>query len=202
VHDYVCQAHQTDMDFLKERAERINYEILVEGKMFFFRPVQNAASEVLTLTMEDDLLEFRPRLSTMRQFTSTRVFGWSPADKTEILGQAASGDEVSLMGGSQGGGAMVHAAFGDASADFGNAPVATQAEADQFAKAYYNSAALALISGDGVCRGRSGLKAGTVIKIDGVGNRFSGQYYVTSAVHRYSSNRGYQTHFSFRRSGS
>lgn len=202
VHDYVCQAHQTDMEFLKERAWRINYEVLVEGKKFFFRPVQNAASEVLTLTMEDDLLEFRPRLSTMRQLTSARVFGWNPGDKKEILGQAASGDEVSIMGGSQGGGAMVQAAFGEASADFGNAPVATQAEADQFAKAYYNSAALALISGDGVCRGRSDLKAGTVIKIDGVGSRFSGQYYVIAAVHRYISNRGYQTHFSFRRSGS
>src|SRR5438874_4873074 len=67
VHDYVLQANQTDLDFLCERASRIQYEVVVENKTLFFRPVANAQSEVLTLTMDDDLLEFYPRLSSAGQ---------------------------------------------------------------------------------------------------------------------------------------
>jgi len=201
-HDYVCQAHQTDMEFLKERAKRINYEVKVEGKKLLFRPVQNGESEILTLSAEDDLLEFLPRLSTMRQVTEAKVLGWDPKEKKELLGQSKTGDEVSTMGGDKSGGALVQGPFGDAAASFGDLPVASQAEADQVAKARLNSAALELISGEGICGGRYDLTAGKVIKIEGVGKRFSGQYYVIAAGHRYSASRGYQTHFFVRRSGS
>jgi phage protein D len=201
-HDYVCQAHQTDMEFLKERAKRINYEVVVDGKKLIFRPVQNGESEIMTLTMEGDLLEFSPRLSTMRQLTETKVLGWDPKEKKEILGQSKTGEEVSTMGGDKSGGALVQGPFGEATASLGDLPVATQAEADQVAKARLNSAALELISGEGICRGRYDLAAGKVIKIDGVGTRFSGQYYVVAASHRYRSSRAYETYFSFRRSGS
>jgi len=200
-HDYVCQAHQTDMEFLKERARRINYEVRVDGEKLVFQPVQNAESELATLTLEDDLLEFSPRLSTMRQITEATVLGWDPKEKTELLGQSTTGDEASTMGGSDSGGALVQQPFGDAVASSGDLPVATQAEADQVAKARLNRAALELISGEGLCRGRYDLIAGMVIKIDGIGTRFSGQYYITAARHRYTANRGYQTHIFVRRSG-
>jgi len=200
-HDYVCQAHQTDLEFLKERARRINYEVLVDGKKLLFQPVQNGESELMTLTMEDDLLEFYPRLSTMRQVTEAKVLGWDPKEKKELLGQSKTGDETSTMGGSQSGGALAQGPFGDATASTGTLPVASQAEADQIAKARLNSAALEFISGEGVCRGRYDLTAGAVIKIDGIGTRFSGQYYVVAARHRYSANLGYQTNIAVRRSG-
>src|SRR4029434_6733119 len=69
VHDYILQANQTDLDFLHERASRIQYEVVVEDKTLFFRPVGNAQSEVLTISMDDDLLEFSPRLSSAGQAT-------------------------------------------------------------------------------------------------------------------------------------
>jgi phage protein D len=201
-HEYVCQAHQTDLEFLHERASRINYEVVVEGKKLLFRPVQNAASEVATLTREEDLLEFFPRLSTMRQLTETDVLGWDPKEKKEILGQSKTGDEASTMGGDKSGGALVQGPFGDAAASTGDLPVATQAEADQIATARLNKASLELISGEGLCRGRNDLTAGIVIRIDGIGTRFSGLYYVVAASHRYGASRGYQTNFFVRRSGS
>ena len=36
--DYVMQQNQTDLDFLRERARRIGYEVVVEDKIFYFRP--------------------------------------------------------------------------------------------------------------------------------------------------------------------
>lgn len=202
VHDHVFQANQTNMEFLQECARRINYEILVEDKKMIFRAVHNATSEILTLTMEDDLLEFRPRLSTMRQLSEVDVLAWDPKEKKAITGTSKIGDEASLMGGQKNGGDLAKGFFGDAVGKVGDRPVMTQAEADQVAKARFNSVSLALISGEGTCRGRGDLAAGTVIKIDGVGTRFSGKYYVITAVHRYTPQHAYQTRFQFRRNAS
>jgi phage protein D len=195
VHDYVLQANQTDMEFLQERARLIHYELVVDDKTLHFRPVQNDQGEVLTVTPQDDLLAFYPRLSTVGQLTELKVRGWSPKDKKELVGQAAAGDEVSTMGGQDTGAALADSAFGAAAGMVAFTPVLTQAEADQLAKAGFNRAILSLILGDGVCAGRTDLRPGTVIKLDGIGKRFSGQYYVKATSHRYSPRKAYQTHF-------
>ncbi|NES88023.1 MULTISPECIES: phage late control D family protein [Okeania] len=201
VHDYILQGSQTDIEFLQERAKRINYEVVVEDKTLFFRPVGNAESEILTLSFEDDLMEFYPHLSSMGQVSELTVRGWNPKEKQEIVGEARVGDEVSTMGGQNSGAALVEDAFGTAVATVSDRPVLTQAEADQFAKARFNNLALGLITGEGVCWGRTDLRPGKVIKIDGVGKRFSGQYYVTATVNRYQAQSGYRTHFTVRRNG-
>ncbi len=199
VHDYVLQPNQTDLEFLQERARQIQYEVVVEDKTLYFRPVANAESEILTLTLERDLLEFYPRLSSVSQISEVTVRGWNPKDKEAVVGQARTGDEVSKMGGQNSGAALGETAFGAAVGRVIDHPVMTQAEADQLAKAHFNQATLGLISGEGVCWGRTDLRPGKVIKIDGVGQRFSGQYYVTSVSHRYTAERGYYSHFTVRR---
>jgi len=202
VHDYVLQPNQTNLEFLQERARRIEYEVVVEDKTLHFRPVQNAQGEVLTLTFDDDLLEFYPRLSTMGQLSEIELRGWSPKDKKEIVATAKGGDEVSTMGGSDSGAAIAQSAFGDAGVLLSDLPVLTQAEADQLVRACFNRAVLDLISGEGVCSGRTDLRPGQVVKIDGIGTRFSGQYYVSATSHRYTPRHAYQTHFAVRRNAS
>jgi uncharacterized protein len=195
VHDYVLQANQTDMEFLQERAGRIHYELAVEDRTLHFRPLQNDQGEVLTVTPDDDLLEFRPRLSTMGQLTELEIRGWSVKDKKELVARAKAGDEVSSMGGQSTGAAITESAFGAAAVLSYAVPVLTQAEADQMARGGFNRAILTLISGDGLCNGRTDLRPGTVIKVDGIGTRFSGQYYVKATSHCYSPSYAYQTHF-------
>lgn len=199
VHDYVMQVNQTDMEFLQERSRRLHYEVIVRDKTLIFRPVANADSAVLTLTFDNDLLEFYPRLSSASQVSEVTVRGWNPKEKKEIVGRAREGDEASRMGGQATGAALAKSKFGAAVGAIGDSPILTQAEADRLAKAKFNTMALSFISGEGVCWGRTDLRPGKVIKIDGIGQRFSGQYYVTSTLHRYTSHQGYQTHFTVRR---
>jgi len=201
-HDYVLQANQSDLEFLLERARRINYEVLSDDQTLVFRQTPLDAAEALTLSFESGgLLEFYPRLTSAFPVTEVKVRGWSPKDKKEIVGQARKGDEPCPMGGAQSGAAVVESAFGAAAGLVTNYPVMSQAEADQVAKARYNSAGLTLIEGGGVCYGRADLRAGKVIKIDAVGARFSGNYLVTAARHAYTP-RGYYTHFEVRRNAS
>jgi phage protein D len=152
--------------------------------------------------MDDDLLEFYPRLSSAGQVSGVTVRSASLKEKEELVGQASAGDAVSTMGGQQSGAVLVEGAFGAAIEVLSTHPVATQAEADQLARARLNHLVLNLISGEGVCYGRTDLRAGKVIKIEGVGQRFSGQYYVTAAVHRYAPQDAYHTHFTVRRNAS
>jgi phage protein D len=202
VHDYVLQLNQTDLSFLRERARRIQYEVAVEDKALIFRPVASAESEIMTLSLADHLLEFYPRLVSGGQASEVSVRSWNPKDREALVGQARVGDEVSLMGGEAGGGELAEGAFGEAVVVLSGHPVMTQGEADQLAKARFNALALGLITGEGICWGRTDLVSGSVIRIDGVGQRFGGQYYVTAALHRYSPQHGYRTHFTVRRSGS
>ena len=201
-HEYVVQANQTDIEFLHERARRIQYEVMVDDKKLLFRPAAHAKSEALTLTQTDDLIEFAPRLTSAGQVTEVNVRGWSPKEKKEIVGKGKTGDEVSKMGGQNSGPTQAEGAFGAVIGLMSAMPVMTLAEADQIAKARLNELALEFIEGEGVCLGRTDLRAGKVIKIDGIGKRFGGQYYVTSAVHSYNPNKGYLTHFTVRRNAS
>jgi phage protein D len=201
IHDYVIQANQTDLEFLQERARRIQYEVFVTDKTLHFRPVQNDKSEVMTLTIGEHLLEFYPRLSMVRQISEVSVRGWNPQEKKKILSTAEVGFESAKMGGKKSG-PQINNVFGSMTDELSMRPAMTQAEADQMAKATLNQKALSLIEGEGLCLGRTDLRAGKVIKIAGVGERFSGQYYVTSAIHRYTAQGGYRTHFQVRRNAS
>ncbi|MCM0593895.1 MAG: hypothetical protein KA716_28400 [Gloeotrichia echinulata DEX184] len=203
----MLQANQTDMEFLQARASQIQYEVVVEDKTLFFRPVGNAKPEILTLTFKADLLEFYPRVSAIGQVAQTAVQGWNFKEKAKILGQARAGDEVSTMGGQKSGAALSQSAFGNGTGVISYHPIMSQAEADQLAKANFNQGVQMLITGEGICKGRTDLRAGKVIKIDGdrIGKQFRGEYYVTAASHRFSARSshngrgGYYTHFTFKR---
>ncbi len=211
--DYVLQHNQTDMEFLQERARRIAYEIIVEDKTLHFRPQQIAKPEVLTLSLEEDIVEFYPRSSTMAQVGQVTVRGWDPKTKEAIVAQAAAGKETSTMGGASSGPKTADKAFGASISSSVNWPMFNQAEADQSALGWFNDMALAYVSGEGLCLGRTDLCAGTVIKIEGLGERFSGSYYVVSARHSISPERDfsgqgssglgcYRTAFTVRRNAS
>jgi len=198
-HDYVIQANKTDLAFLLERARAIKYEVLVDDKKLIFRPVANAESESLTLSLEADLLGFSPNLSSSGQVSEAKVRGWSPQDKKEIVGEARSGDEGATMGGSQSGVALTEDKFGSAASVIANQPVMSQAEADQMAKALLQKKTLSLVTGSGSCIGRTDLRPGKVVVIEGVGTMFSGKYYVNQTTHSYSPQGGYRTSFSVQR---
>jgi uncharacterized protein len=196
---YVLQHNQTDLDFLLTRARRINFEISVKDKDFVFRPRKISDSPELTLHREVELLDFRPRLTTLGQVPGLEVRGWDPARKEEIVGSAGVGDEPKLMGGSRSGPSVSSRAFGTPASVRVTTPVQSKDEANAMAKRGFGEMALAYIRADGRCIGEPRLRAGTVVKIEGIGSRFSGSYYVTSTEHSFGPSKGYRTQFSARR---
>jgi phage protein D len=196
---YVLQHNQTDLDFLTTRARRINFEVSMKDRNLLFRPRKISDSAELTLHREVELLDFRPRLTSLGQVPALEVRGWDPTKKQEIIGTAGAGDEPRLMGGSRSGPSNSGKAFGTTASARVTSPVQSKDEADEMAKRGFGEMALAYIRADGRCIGEPRLRAGTVVKIEGIGTRFSGSYYVTSTEHAFGPSKGYRTQFSARR---
>jgi phage protein D len=194
---YVLQNNCTDFELLQERAAQIAYEVVVEDNTLFFRPAGNAGGDVLQLTLGDDLSEFSPRLSTVGQVGAVTVRGWDPRNKQLIKTTADHLD--ARMGGQRSGAELVSAAFGAAALVEIGRSVTSPAEAEQIARGLFNRMALELIVGEGASSGSAQLRAGRVIGLRGLGKRFSGSYYVTRAIHRFTADRGYETKFQVRR---
>lgn len=196
--DYVLQHNQTDFEFLQERAQRIGYEMVVIDKTLHFRERRNQGSAEVILKREVELLEFSARLTTVGQVEEVLVQGWNPKNKEEVVARSGAGDEQD-MGGATSGPAKAQQAFGNTGGTTVNIPVLSQAEADQLASGTFKEMALHYIEGHGVCIGRPDLRAGRLVEIEGLGQRFSGRYYVTSAEHTFRPRSGYRTNFIVRR---
>lgn len=200
--NHVLQSNKTDWEFLKYRAQRIGYEVLVKNKTLYFRPSQNNTAKVLTLKYDDDLLDFSARLSTMSQVGQVEVRGWDPQQKELFISKAGIGKETTTMEGNTSGPKAANKEFGKTSYTIKDVIVSSQAEANQIALKLFNEMALDYVTGDGSCLGRTDLHPGMTIEITGIGKRFSGLYYVNSVTHSYSKTQGFRTQFSVKRNAS
>lgn len=199
IHEHVLQHNQTNLEFLQQRAERIGYEVFVQDKTLRFRPRNVDGDEALVLRREIELLEFYPRSTSMNQVAEVTVRGWDPKQKREVIAHSRPASVRGRLGGTTGPAAMQQS-FRDTRSLEVRSPVSSQAEADNLASGLLNEMALRHVTGDGVCIGRTDLRPGRLVRIEGIGRRFSGLYYVTSTEHRYTRTRGYRTAFTVKRS--
>ncbi|HEV2915048.1 MAG TPA: hypothetical protein VGX92_17355 [Pyrinomonadaceae bacterium] len=197
-HEYLLQDNLTDIDFLLERARRIRYELVIEDGTLYFRKTANDKSKVVSLEYGLTLRSFYPRLSTASQVSEVLVQGWDVKTKKAITGRARSGDEVSKMGGRQLGASITESAFFAAKNIIIDTPVFSEGEANQIAKGKFNDMAVEFITGEGTAIGNGDIRAGEVIELLKLGERFSGLYYVTSATHTIDAT-GYSTKFTIER---
>jgi phage protein D len=202
VHPYLLQNSMPDIDFLLQRARRIRYEVVVSDRTLGFRPAANHLAQAVTLEYMRDLKWFNVRLSTARQVSEVAVRAWSRGSKEAILGRARVGAETTLMNGAESGPRLAESAFGASADAIVDTPLETQSEADQIAEAMYNEMALELITGEGETAGEPTLRAGATIELRGLGERFSGLYYVVKAEHRFAPDIGYITRFDVQRNSS
>ena len=77
-------------------------------------------------------------------------------------------------------------------------PVFTRAEAKQRARALLHDRHVQIVTARGKTVGLPGLRAGTLVDIQGIGARLSGTYFITKTTHTLGDN-GYITEFDGRR---
>ena len=194
IHEYVFQNNQTNAEFLLERASRIGFELWVEDeKLHFHKPKDSEGSARVEWGV--NLRSFRPRLSTAEQVNEVEVRGWDPVKKEGVVGRAVRGNGSPQIGISQPGADIAKNAWGEAKYAVVDQLVRSPSQADKIAQAVLDEMASSFVEADGMCDGNAEVRAGKLIEIAGVGNRFNGKYYVTSVTHFWTKDQGLKTHF-------
>lgn len=200
--DHVSQANQSDWDFLKARAREIGFEMGMEdGKFYFRQPVHASGApqagdyqnhtDPLQLVFGDDLLEFRPRVTSAEQVSTVKVRGWDPVQKQAVIGSAQAG---TVAAGIQDQPSTLASTFGGPTFTAVNRPLPQQPMVDGAASSIAEIISGAFAEADGVAIGNPDLKAGSTVSVGVVGDHFEGQYTLSGARHVFGEN-GYRTHF-------
>lgn len=203
---YLLQDNQYDIVFLMERAHRIGYELMVEepaGSAGARPKVKFAPSTAIhrptyKLSYGKSLIEFQPELTTANQVAKVTVRGWDAVNKKKIE-KTVERSQLTTKGlGEKGGQGAIDKAIQTKEEIVANRPVQTEAEAEKLAKEILEKIAKDMVKGTGSVTGLPDLRAGTVLMIDGLGDRFSGRYFVVSTTHTIGDS-GYTTQFECRR---
>lgn len=203
VYPYVLQNNQTNLEFLHERANRLGYEVYVDGTTLHFDKPHVKDGAAGGMELWKDALRAHVRLTSVGQVKDVTVKSWDPKAKQPILGRATQGTEAAQLGKPQNSSDLA-GTFGDASMTVTHHPVQTQAEADALAQALADDLAGSAVQLETEARGNPNLRPGQVVSLDTLGDRFSGQYYITGTRHHSAPNHPYTTvvTVSGRRSGS
>ena len=198
-HAHVWQNNQTDMEFLRGRAHRLNYFLYVDAEKLYFKKTVPSSGRPVELTWGRELRVFRPLMSAAHQVNKVIVRSWDPQKKEAVAGTATSPSSTKNQGGvSEGGGSVAKSAFSTAETIVVSYPQIVKAEADAIAQGLLDRLHDRFVRAEGTCVGNPHIKAGQAIDIVGVGTRFSGSYIVTQATHTFSPEGNYETNFHVR----
>lgn len=189
-HDYMQQNNETDWDFIWRLAERIGFEFVVEDTVAHFR--KPTAEAELELEWPTTLRSFRPRLTAVQQVHEVTLLAHDPKTKQPIEVSATSPNQIAAIGIDR---ETVASAFEGATVHIATEPVKSKAEGDALAQALLDKLANGYIAADGLAPGNPRIRAGTKVKVTGVGTKFSGTYRVATSTHVLRGGGAYETHF-------
>jgi uncharacterized protein involved in type VI secretion and phage assembly len=189
--DFMLQHNETDWEFVWRLARRVGFEFVVDDMDATFGPPK-LDSEV-ELSYPEDLHTFRPRITAVQQVEKVNVRGFDIKGKTDVLATATSPTQLTEAGIKRSD--VVKKFSGDA-LEISGQSFSSNGEADKIAQSMLDQLANAYLAAEGSCAGNPKIKAGTKLKISGVGADFSGTYRVAKVRHMLGTAGGYTTEFS------
>ncbi len=188
--------------FLKRLAEEVSYRFDVDRDIMYFRNKEDVNKELLLLEMEKDIISFRPIMNTTGLFSEVEVRGHNPNDpNSPFVGRAKAGNERHQERKKKTGSQIAQQRYSESKKVITDVVVHSTGHAEEIAKAELNKASDTLIIGEVESIGLPQIRKGINIKLEKMGPRFSGKYYVTSTTHVIN-DKGYNTNFKVKRNAS
>jgi phage protein D/phage baseplate assembly protein gpV len=195
IYKHVWQYNQSNWEFLLERANRIGYWLYAKENKLYFSKTPPSAGEK-DLQWGKNLSHFNIRMSAAGRTDKVMVRGWDHDGQNALIGEVSNPDDTSLHGGVTKSGGDIAKAFGDSAENIQvDIPVFNQDEAKVMAHGIMNKSEQDFIQGEGVCVGTPDVQSGAIVKIEGLGKKWSGKYRVTRALHRIDMSGYYTTEF-------
>lgn len=187
----VTQDGETDYQFINRLAIANNYDFFVIGNYLYFRKPLSERNPVVTLEYGENLHTFSIDADITKQVSGVVVRSWNHLENTVIEGKAT---KINKLGTNSKTGVDIMNSLGKDHIEYVNANVESIEEAKSRAEAILNNYGMLLLRAEGECVGIPEIRAGRYMQINGVGQKYSQLYYITSANH-FITESGYITSF-------
>jgi Rhs element Vgr protein len=176
VHKEIVQHHITDWDFLLLRAESNGMLVNVSDGSIKIGPPDTSTSPVLQVTFGSSILEFEAEMDARNQWKSVKAASWDYTGQQLFTADSSSTtlSEPGNISGNQLAGAT------KTDYEMHHSGHVLQQELQTWADGAFMRSRLAKIRGVAKVEGFADIHPGDMVKIDGVGDRFNGNAYVTA----------------------
>lgn len=182
-HAELVQYHASDWDFIMNRIQANGKVCAVENGKFNIAAPNLDQEEVETVSFGSTLLSFDGEIDARDQFGSIKAFGWNPADQ-EIVEVEAEDPALDLNGNLEP--ADLSSVIELESLNLIHGGNVSDTELQQWSNAKAVFQQLSKSRGRMKFQGIPGVKPGTMLNLEGVGDRFNGKVYVSAIRHEIS----------------
>ncbi|MSM39711.1 MAG: type VI secretion system tip protein VgrG [Geobacter sp.] len=179
-HKELVQYYCTDWDFILSRAEANGLLVIADDGKVSVKAPDTSATPPLKVTYGEDLMEFQADLDAESQLTSVKGVSWDM--KTQAVVEAEQAPQTLNAQGDLASAALA-GVVGPASYRLQTSAPADKDVLTAWAKGCQIKSGLARIRGRMKFQGSAKAKAGSLIELAGVGNRFNGTVFVTAVNH-------------------
>lgn len=195
-HEHVFRGDLSAYEFLQLLGRRNGHVTYCEGDTVHWKPMLELGFPDVTLTYGDQIIDFRPVLSTTGQVNEVKVQGWDPKTKQAVTATSTTTQRLATADAAPSGGpALAQSKFSDAKLHVSD-HLATTPTATALADAVFARMAAGDLTAEGVAVGDARIKPGAKMIVQNVGTRFNGTYLITRARHRYDPDDAFRTQFS------
>ena len=176
----IIQYNCTDWDFVLTRADALGKICVTEGGELSIKAPNLTQASALTLSYGGNLLSLDLQLDARNQFKSVNSKAWSmpnsevtEAEESTFSGPSAGNISAQDLADSHGVDPLLQQHGGNIS----------EAELQAWSKARLQKSRLARIRGRAQFQGIASLEVGQLVELQGVGDRFNGQVFVSAVRH-------------------
>jgi len=207
---YIFMDNQYDVVFLLTRARRHGYEVVLREEerdgesveYLYFGPSESRREPAAPYRLEwgKSLVSFRPTLTTAKQISEVVVRGWDRRRNRRIEEKRSWSDLYPRRSAERNRMQGLARAFGNRRLIVTDRPVHTRRQARALAEEILRDQLKQMVKATGSTVGLPDLRSGRRVEIVGLGERFDGEYYLTSTTHSLGDS-GYRTELEARREG-
>ncbi len=179
-HAELVQYNASDWDFMVSRAQANGKLCFVDNGTITIAKPNVSQAEIETVTFGGSLLDFDAEIDARHQVKKVAAYSWNHADQ-EIIEIEGKDPNVSLNGNLSV--SDLNEIIGLESMELRHGGVVTDTELQDWADAKWLFQQLAKVRGRVKFQGIPSVKPNTILKVEGVGDRFNGNIYVTGVQH-------------------
>lgn len=180
-HKELVQYHTSDWDFMVSRAQANGKLCFTDDGKITIKAPNIDDAEIETISFGATMLDFDAEIDARNQVKKVSSYGWNPADQA-IIEIEANNPNIQLNGNLSP--SDLAATINLENLQLRHGGVISDVELQDWADAKMLFQQLAKVRGRVKFQGIPAVKPGTLLKLEGVGNRFNGKVYVTAVRHQ------------------